>query len=270
MKFLTFVEVDLRKIIPFLIGLYTFAILGFQGMFYNALADMKSELIKGAMNSNIQMDEYVKTIDKISLASLLDAQPYPVLIVAFIGMALILTGFYLWYKEWFGASKRIYTLLSIRGSRMRIFSSKLVTFLFVFIAYYGVLLLNLYVASLMMNIILPNGVVADNLLQNTILHSFFVSLIIPDSIASLFFHLAFIIMIFAILSVFVLLDRSKRIWGLILGVLYIIASISVFIYINTLDLYTDERLYMNWAFVGVFMFISTIISSYLINKKVSI
>ncbi|MEH6945400.1 hypothetical protein [Bacillus sp. JJ722] len=270
MKFLTFVEIDLRKIIPFLLGMYAIAIIGFQGMFLKVTYDTKEELVRGATEMGVSMEEFIKSADKISLTSIIDQNPYPLIVLIFVGLGLILFGFYLWYKEWFGASKRIYTLLSIKGSRFRIFFSKLVVFMFVFIAYYGIVLFNIFVSSLVLKFILPKEIIADNLVQNFILHSKVLPFIIPVSGEALLFNLSFLVMMFAILSVFVLWDRSKRIWGMVGGFIYMVSTVVLFFYLNTLDLYTSERTLVNWAFTITVLTISTAISYYLLKKKVSI
>lgn len=270
MKFLTFVEIDLRKIIPFLIGMFVITIIGFQGLFMKSLSNVKKDLVNSASQSGTTMEEYLQTIDKINLTAIIDPNPYSLLFLIFIGLTLILFGFYLWYKEWFGASKRIYTLLSIRGSRFRILTSKLLVFMLIFSSFYGVVLLNIFISEVLMNFMLPEQAVANHLVQNFLIHSQYLPLVIPVSLDSLIYQLAFLVMIFTILSVFVLLDRSKKIWGLISGLIYVIGSIALFIYINTLDLFSSEKLLINWAFTGVFIFLSAAISYYLLKKKVSI
>lgn len=270
MKLLTFVEIDLRKIMPFLIGLFLVALLAFQGIFYNAVSSMNDDLVTGAAENAVPMEEYLQSLDKMSLTSILDVNTFPLVLLGFIGLVLILFGFLLWYKEWFGASKRIYTLLSIKGSRFRIFISKLIVFLLVFISYYGIILLNLYLATVVMGAVLPETILADNLFQSFIIHSQLLPFILPVSGASLFFNVVFIMMMFAILSVLVLMDRSKKIWGMIVGFLYMSSTIALFIYLTGLELFTDERTLVNWIFTVVVLALSTGISYYLLKKKVSI
>ncbi|MEO4054631.1 hypothetical protein [Solibacillus sp. CAU 1738] len=270
MKFLTFVEIDLRKIFPFLLGMYAIAIAGFQGFFVKLASNLNGQIVQGAAESGTTLEEYLKTIDKISLASIIDSNILPLVVQIFVGLGLILLGFYLWYKEWFGASKRIYTLLSIKGSRFRIFTSKLVVFLLIFVTYYGIVLLNLFISSFLVKFILPEQIIASDLVQNYILHSQFLPFVIPVSGGSLLFNLAFLIMMFSILSVFVLWDRSKRIWGMIGGFIYMGSTVVVFFYLNTLDLYTSEISIVNWAFTLCVLTISTAFSYYLLKKKVSI
>lgn len=270
MKFLTFVEIDLRKVIPFLLGVFAVAIIGFQGLFFKLVSNTKTELMNNAGQSGVSLDEYLKTVEPISLTGIIDSNPYPILLMIFIGLACILFGFYVWYKEWFGASKRIYTLLSIKGSRFRIFMSKLTVFLFIFMSFYGVVLLCLFISGVQMRFMLPEQAVANHLVQNFILHSQMISYILPIGLNNLIYQLAFIVMIFTILSVFVLLDRSKKVWGMITGLFYVIGSMVLFFYMSRLDLYTNERVLVDWAFTGFFLIVSTAISYYLLKKKVSI
>ena len=270
MKFLTFIEIDLRKVIPLLVGMFILATLAFQGLFAKLVIMANDELIRNATQTGVTVAELVKSANPLSLTTIIDSNPYPLLALLFVGMGLILFGFYVWYKEWFGASKRIYTLLSIKGSRFRIFTSKLIVFLFIFLAYYAVILLNLFISTVVMKLILPEQAISDHLVANFMLHSQFLPYVLPVSVRALLFNLAFIMMMFAILSVFVLSDRSQRIWGMLFGFVYMISTIVIFFYVNTLELYTSERLMANWAFTGIVLIISTLISYYLLKKKVSI
>ena len=270
MKFSTFIETDLRKIIPFLIGLYVLATAGFQAIFMKLVNNINEELVQTTMQNGITMEELLKDIEPISLTTIIDKNPFPILVLFFIGLLLIIIGFYLWYKEWFGASKRIYLLLSMKGSRFRIFLSKLIVFLFIFLTYYGIILLNLFLSSQIMKLMLPNGSTAEHLVQSFLLHSEFIGFVLPTNLSAFFYHISFIVMIFSILSVFVLMDRSKRIAGMFSGFLYVAGSIALFIYINTLELYTSEKTMADWAFTSVFILLSAMISHYLLKRKVSI
>ena len=75
---------------------------------------------------------------------------------------------------------------------------------------------------------------------------------------------------FSLISVFVLCDRSKKIFGLIAGVIFGIANIALFIYTKTLYLYIDERFFVDYGFVFGMSAISIFICGWLLNKKVSI
>ncbi|MFS0784549.1 hypothetical protein [Bacillus sp. 1P06AnD] len=270
MKFLTLVETDLRKIIPFLIGIFVIATVGFQTFFFKIINNIHSNLVKDAAESGKSMSEYVSGLTPFSMSTILDENPLPILFMVLIALILILSGFYLWYKEWFGATKRIYLLLSIKGSRLRIYFSKLLVFLFVFFTFYGIVLLNLYIGTLVMKTILPAEAIDGQLIKTTLIHSEIITFLLPVSIGTLLYKASFLIMMFCMLSVFVLWDRSKRIWGLIGGLVFIVASIVLFFYMNSLYLYTTESIQLNWAFTLVFLVGSFLAGFYLLKKKVSI
>ena len=137
-------------------------------------------------------------------------------------------------------------------------------------AFYGVVLVNLLLSSLMMNLVLPEQIVSAHLVQNVILHSEILPFVLPVSLSALLYKLAFIVMIFAILSVFVLMDRSRKIWGMVCGFIYTVVYMAIFVYIMRLELFTSERVLVNWLFVGITLMISVVISYYLLKKKVSI
>ena len=270
MKLLTMAEIDLRKILPFIIGLFVTAIIGAQALFFMAITKLKESLEYAAAENQMLMEEYVASINKINLSTIVQTFSYPVLFMIVLGLILILSGFYLWYKDWFGTSRQIYTLLTLKGSRMRIFIAKLLVFLLLFLGYYGIHLVNLYLAGKMAGMLLPEGAMGENLVYSFMVNDSFSMYMIPNSLESLAFHLAFLVMMFSILSVSVLSDRSKRIWGLAFGLVYIIVSMYGFIYLYTLDFYTSELEAAQWLFVAIYLTVSLLISRFLLKKKVSI
>ena len=121
-----------------------------------------------------------------------------------------------------------------------------------------------------MTTILPKGTVTDLLISGVMQQSQLIGMILPLSIGDFIYKIAFIILMFSLISVFVLCDRSKKIVGLIAGIIFVIANIALFIYTKTLYLYFDERLFVNYGFVFGMSAISIFICGWLLNKKVSI
>lgn len=270
MKFLTLIELELKKALPFMIGLFGLAFLIHIGTMLRAFLNLKKELSAQAVMAEQSLEEFLQTQSGFSLSMILDQAVWPMLIMFLVAMIFLIYGVFTWYKEWFGMSKRIYTLLTIRGSRMRIFFSKLVPFAMGIVLFDGTLLLSLFVDSVMMQKILPIGASISSLLQDAMIHSMFMNLLFPQSIMEFIYLLLFGVMMFTIMSVFVLMDRSKRIWGAIGGLIYGTATVALFIYYKTLPLFTMEKIYADWAFVIVITLLSTAISYYLLKKKVSI
>ncbi|HAX72034.1 MAG TPA: hypothetical protein DCY20_00775, partial [Firmicutes bacterium] len=156
------------------------------------------------------------------------------------------------------------------GSRFTVFLSKLCVILFATILYYGFVMISLVIGSVLMNVMLPDGLAGVNLVQGALMQSFFMQFGMPVTLSELVYELFFVVMMFSILSTFVMLDRSKKIWGMVMGALYGIGTIVLFLFTKSLFLYQDEVFFVNWAFVLGVTIVSTLLSAYLLNKKVSI
>lgn len=128
MKFFTLAELEWKKMLPFMTGVFSVGMLIHIWLVLKSISGYKEELLMAAQEAQIPLEEYIQTASPAGLAMILDQSPFSLVILFFTALIFIMYGLFMWYKEWFGASKRIYMLLSIRGSRMRIFFSKLLPF----------------------------------------------------------------------------------------------------------------------------------------------
>lgn len=268
MKFLTLVEIEIKKILPWLVTL----LIGFTvvsgGLFYRTISLFKKDIMSALLSGTVE--EYVQAKGQLTLAKVFDGSSMIPLIFIFAAIMLVCLAFYLWYKEWIGYSKRIYMLLSLKGQRFSIFLSKLLVILGSMFIFYGVVLLNLGLGSFLMHTLLPDGIVAPHLIQGTLLQSDYIGMILPLTLGDFLYKTLFVILMFNLISLFVLADRSKRIFGLIFGTIYGLANVALFVYTKTLFLFVDERFFINWGFVIATGALSMGISAWLLNKKVSI
>ncbi|MGL4374043.1 MAG: hypothetical protein ACRCS6_09690, partial [Turicibacter sp.] len=161
MKFLTLFEIEIKKIFPILGVLLGGGTLLISGLYFQAINGYKEEFLVETVGMSV--DEFVKANGVTTLANLLYENAQFLFIFILIAIILIFSGFYLWYKEWFGQSKRIYMLLTLKGSRFTIFLSKLAVILLAVMLFYGFVLINLGIGELLMNVILPKGLVGSEL-----------------------------------------------------------------------------------------------------------
>ncbi len=270
MKFFTLAELEWKKMLPFMTGVFSVGMLIHIWLVLKSISGYKEELLMAAQEAQIPLEEYIQTASPAGLAMILDQSPFSLVILFFTALIFIMYGLFMWYKEWFGASKRIYMLLSIRGSRMRIFFSKLLPFTMAIMIFNGLLLVCLQIDTWMMQAILPEGSYVDHLFQDGLFNSIMMSLLFSQGLADFLYQICFAMMMFTIMSVFVLLDRSKRIFGAMVGFIYGISTIVIFVYYKTLPLYTTEKIMADWAFVVFITLLSTGISYFLLKKKISI
>ena len=149
---------------------------------------------------------------------------------------------------------------------------KLVVVLTAVIIFYGTIMLNLLIGDIMMRIMLPDGLVASGNVRGVLANANFMGLgfSFPMSFVHLLYHLLFVIVGFSTITVWVMLDRSQKIWGFIVGLSYAFSVASVWIILLMVFMFYDERIFADWGFVIIFNLVNLLLGCWLINKKVSI
>ena len=121
MKFLTLIEIEIKKLLPWMLSLFITLSAVSTGLFYKLInKTYQKKILPQIMQSSLET--YVKENGRVSLTLLFDSTPVPLLFLL-SAILLVCFAFYLWYKEWFGASKRIYMLLTLKGSRFKLYYS---------------------------------------------------------------------------------------------------------------------------------------------------
>jgi len=273
MKFWTLVDIDLKKVLPIL-GV-TFAILTALSVFTlrGSIVGARIE-VREMLAASSTITDIIESSGQFTLLQIIDLN-HGMLYMWFGFLFLLLIAylsFYIWYKEWFGQSKRIYMLLTLRVPRFKLILSKLTVLLIAIVIFYGVVMLNLVIGNLMLHAMMPDGLVASGNIREVLANAQFAGLgfFFPMSFVHLIYHLLFATVGFTVITTWVLLNRSKRILGFIAGLIYAIVAATVWIRILMMFLFYDERLLLDWTFVLVVNGLSLLISWYLINKKVTI
>ena len=219
MKFLTLIEIEIKKLLPWMLTLFITLSAVSTGLFYKLInKTYQKEILPQIMESSLET--YVKENGRVSLTLLFDSTPVPLLFLL-SAILLVCFAFYLWYKEWFGASKRIYMLLTLKGSRLKIFFSK----------FYGLILFILWILSFVMTLVFPKELIAPQPVTSLLHYSNSIGLVLPLSMGDFIYKLGFIILMFSLISFFVLCDRSKKVIGIICGGAFLLANIALFLYV---------------------------------------
>ena len=272
MKLLTLIEIELKKLLPVLLIILGLMLAASTFLFYQFSTSFNRELTREL--TGISVAEYITLNGPITLAQIKNLSFNLInVLYGFTAVLLVsISSFYLWYKEWFGQSKRIYMLLSLRGSRYTILLSKLITVLFASFIFYGAILLSLVLGGLVTRFVLPTGIfeftpISSVLAQST---SFGLGFSLPLTFVDFIYKLFFVTVAFSGISVWVLSDRSKKIWGFIFGGAYCILIASIYIRTLTVFLFFDERFIVDWGFVLGASALNLALSYVLLNKKISI
>ena len=272
-KFLALLEVEFRTVVPILLGIFGFLSALSMWLFYTLSEEMSFELI-GQLSNDFTVADFVLASGGVTLVEIMNRNFSQFHYLVFMFSLFLLIGiisFGLWYKEWFGKSKRIYFLLSLRGERFTISLAKLVTIVASTWIFYGIILINLFIGAIIARTILPDGIMATNLIQGVLLSgNSMMAIVFPVSLSHFLYKTLFIVAIFNAISCWILMDRSKRIFGFIAGMAYCIALLAIFIRTQNMWLFYDERILVDWGFVLIANVMSLAINYFLINKKISI
>jgi hypothetical protein len=269
MKLFTLVEIELRKILP--IALIVFCIMLVGSIFiFNRSANIALDSVnESLMKDSLTLQEYIANNGTLNS---FDVTNVSLLMSLFVFSALILmaSSLYLWFKEWFGASKRIYLLLTLNSSRINIIISKLIAIILVSFIYYGVVLLSLFLGSLISQFVLSSelypslNIVNDHLLTT-------IQILVPLNPIALVYNTLFVSAVFLSISVFVLFNRSPRkVAGSLIGLIYCIIMLFILIMTKQLWLFSDERMIVDFAYVIASCLISFLISRLLIKNLVTV
>ncbi|KOR85602.1 hypothetical protein AM233_17405 [Bacillus sp. FJAT-22058] len=140
--------------------------------------------------------------------------------IALSAVALIFYIFLIWYRDWFGKNTFIYRLLMLPTSRLSIYLSKATA---IFLMVLGLIAFQIII--LPMQNALFNSNVPETLLNEMSTFAItkispILSLIIPSSFTQFLLSYGIGLMIMSILFTAIMFERSFRIKGIIMGLLY--------------------------------------------------
>ncbi len=189
--------------------------------------------------------------------------------------ALVFYVFGTWYLEWFGKNTFAYQILLLPGNRMSVYFAKL-TSLLLFIA--GCLVAQLAIFPLLKAIYTSrvpieyrmNDSLISWLAQNQVILD-----VIPANGLNFIIYYSLGIMAVIILFTMIVLERSFRLKGIGLTILYGIGCVFLFIIADLFEplffsLYTNEYITIKAICMAVTIGLSLWISNYAINKKISV
>jgi len=188
---------------------------------------------------------------------------------------LIIYMFFIWYRDWFGKSSFIYRLLMLPTNRMNLFYSKAVAmFLFIF-GLVAVQVLLLQVEHWIIGAIVPRDYNSNldflNLIDGSPL-----TVILPPTLEQFFLSYGVGAMLLVTLFTAVLLERSFRLRGIVIAILYCVVAGVVFFIPLFIQNLTEGYFYHKeevWALIvsGLVVTICGItLSNYLLKRKITV
>ena len=192
-----------------------------------------------------------------------------------LGVAILFCLLYatiIWYRDYYSKSKTIYTLLSLPQPRFNIYLAKLIM---VIVMIYGVIAcqflfwyIDLNIIKILAGISSPNFAnVYSNMMQSVNQ----INVVSPYLLDFLMIDLFGVILAVVVIFTGVLIERSFKKVGVLLGIGYILITIIGYVFIIGLDSGILGNLLLNHImYYIVLLMVSILISYRLINKRVCV
>lgn len=266
-KFMNLVYLEVNRIAKlFFIALAAYFSISCIWVFCTARGYMKS-IVESAQNSNMSIAKYLESCGAVPYQGR-DILSGNYGLTAGAVFMMILVGVYaflIWYRDWFGSNKKVYSLLVLPVNRMKIFAAKAVTIILM-----GCSVVSTFLIGIAASFYIDKAILDKVIIKNvTLLDAFSAAIDITayKKIDIVLFALCAICVIF----LFVLLERSFKIKGIILGIVigaaYLVLNGVV---ATSMYLYTGEKILLIAVIQLVFLAASIVYSNHLIKKKVAV
>lgn len=191
--------------------------------------------------------------------------------------ALLLYVFMIWYRDWFGKNTFIYRLLMLPTARINLFFAKATAILLMVFGLVALQIILLYVEGIILDWIVPGEFMIEMTIQQ-ISHSFpELRILYPPTFTEFILYYGTGLMAVFILFTAILLERSFRWKGLLLGIGYVGLATAFFLLPIILPAMFDKTyLYpMEWLIIqsifGIILIVISIgLSRYLLKKRITV
>lgn len=214
---------------------------------------------------------YIAEHGEITFTNTLNQITQLLIMWMFFGILVILVySIIIWTREWYGSNKTIYTLMTIPVSRHSIILSKFLTVLLIGTTYISTQLAALFIDNILMKAIFGSTVFK----AAPVFKSFFNSSMcnfFPKGLIIFIFLLLILIVVVMLIFNTIMLQRSYKLKGLILGALMIICT--GFLYIampGYLKLFVMETIIYEIGLSLVLIVLNYLCIYYLLNNKVHV
>ena len=140
--------------------------------------------------------------------------------IALSAVALIFYIFLIWYRDWFGKNTFIYRLLMLPTSRLSIYLSKATAIFLMVLGLIAFQIIILPMQNALFNSNVPEALLNEMSISTITIPNPILSLIIPSTFTQFLISYGIGLMIMSILFTSIMFERSFRIKGIIMGLLY--------------------------------------------------
>ena len=272
-KILSLYNIEFKRIYK----LY-FALIGmlFLGNLAGLAISIKNSVKEISMDNKLPMNiSILKTntgYEFVNTFTVKDIYIYGTIALGIAVLMCLLYALIIWYRDYYSRSKTIYTLLCLPQPRFNIYLSKLIT---IVVMIYGAIVsqfvfwyLNLTIVKNLAGIQSP---IFLNIFKNMMHNVETINIVSANIVEFLMVDIIGVILAIVVIFTSVLIERSIKKVGVILGLLYIALAIFGYLYLVSLSrLLLINLLHVHIGYYVFLFIISLFLSHYLMNKKISI
>ncbi|MFC3041679.1 hypothetical protein ACFOGI_15650 [Virgibacillus xinjiangensis] len=276
MKFLKLVNFELGRFMKIYVALAAITVISqFTGVIVKSkeyLEQADTIMLEQSINIGTYVQNYSAMTMKQVTQSLWFMGP-----IALSAAALIFYCFFIWYRDWLGKNTFIYRLLMLPTARLNILLAKAAAIFLMVLGLISLQIVLLPVESTLLQWMVPTDLRMD-MNTHAIIESFFLlRIIIPDTFTGFLVAYGIGFMAVFILFVAVLLERSFRLKGVLLGAGYAIlaglcflAPLILHIIPETRWLYPGELFAVEIVLLMLVTGVSIWLGNFLLKKKVTV
>lgn len=198
----------------------------------------------------------------------------PIILAA---VALIFYMFLIWYRDWFSKNTFVYRLLMLPTSRLNVFLAKATAIMVMVFGLVAVQLILLPLEGALSRSLVPIEFRTDLSVMETVKGFEMLAVLIPQTFTDFILNYGIGFMVMIVLFTVILFERSFRIKGIIMGVIYGVSTVVIFISPVLLQNFFDGRLlhpievFILLVITGMLVITGSILMSrFLLKNKVTV
>lgn len=197
--------------------------------------------------------------------------------IALCVTALMFYVFFIWYRDWFGKNTFIYRLLLLPSARLNVLLAKTTTILLLVFGLVSIQLILLPIENRIFKWIIPLDFRTDLPIHEMLEQSRELSVLIPRSFVEFINHYGIGIMTVLVIFTAILFERSYRLKGILMAILFGLLTIVIFFLPDFVELllqknylYPIEHLVVRGILGIIVIGLSIWVSNFLLNKKINV
>ncbi|TKH07421.1 hypothetical protein FC682_00775 [Peribacillus simplex] len=197
--------------------------------------------------------------------------------IALSAVALIFYIFLIWYRDWFGKNTFIYRLLMLPTSRLSIYLSKATAIFLMVLGLIALQIIILPMENALFNSLVPEVLLNMEMSSSTITKTIpILALVIPSTFTEFLLSYGIGLMAMSILFTAIMFERSFRIKGIILGLIYSGIATALFLApffvmdIGNFYFYPNELLGIQLALVIIVTGLSVWLGAWLLKNRATV